>query len=205
MGLDLYHFRVNDEKRGEPRSIHPGIEGFSAMLRKFACCTVTIHNEQTDWEATLAAHGFLLEHFQAGVAQTPDWSTRQMIGYFAFGRRKSAPRGLPELIVFNNLGRDDDLMLTMVRSRQPDIEPTVLRGPLKVHRIAETAVFCEQIGYQRKSVHRSFYDEFKPDAYVTDIERVRKIYELTEPDEKARFKELFLDNWAAQSFVQVSW
>jgi hypothetical protein len=34
---------------------------------------------------------------------------------------------------------------------------------------------------------------------------VRKIYELTEPDEKARFKELFLDNWAAQSFVQVSW
>src|SRR5262245_49417982 len=206
MGLDLYHLRVNNEKRGELHSIHPSIAGSAEMLRKFAWCTVTIHNEQIDWDATFAAQGLLLEHFQgAGAAQTPDRSTKQMVGYYAFARCKNAPRDLPELIVFNNLGRDDDLMLTMVRSRQPDVEATVLRGPLKVHRVAETAVFCEQIGYQRRSVHRSFYDEFKPDEYVTDIDRVRKIHELTEPDMKAHFKEQFLDNWAAQSFVQVSW
>jgi hypothetical protein len=81
----------------------------------------------------------------------------------------------------------------------------VLRGPLKVHRVAETAVFCEKVGYQRKSVSRSFYHEFKPDEYVANIERVRRIHVLTEPNTKGHFKEQFMDNWTALSFVQVSW
>jgi hypothetical protein len=34
----------------------------------------------------------------------------------------------------------------------------------------------------------AFYDEFKPTEYVTEIERVRRIYDLTERD-KAMFQD----------------
>jgi hypothetical protein len=147
LGLDLYHFRVNNEKRGEPCGIDASVEGSAGMLRKFGGYSVIIHNEQTDWDATFAAHGLQFEHFEgAGVAQTLDQSATQMVGYYAFRRRKNGPSDLPALIIFNNLGRDDDLMLTMVRSRQPDVEATVLRGPLEVHRVAQTAVFASKLG-----------------------------------------------------------
>ena len=51
-----------------------------------------------------------------------------------------------------------------------------------------------------------FYDEFLATEYVCALERVRRIHELTDADDRLDFKERFLDTRSErESFVFVTY
>jgi hypothetical protein len=73
-------------------------------------------------------------------------------------------------------------------------------------RIGLPTLYVEETGWQQNRVARAFYDEFEATEYVWALERVRRIRELTDADERLDFEERFLDTWSErESFVFVSW
>ena len=73
-------------------------------------------------------------------------------------------------------------------------------------RIGLPTLYVEEIGHQGNRVVRAFYDEFTPSELVCALERVRRIYELTDAEDRSDFKEQFLNIWSErESFVFVSW
>jgi hypothetical protein len=207
--LDLYHYKVNDQRRGDVLTIHE-CTGARDMHRRFSWAVVIVQQERTDWHATLAARGFDSDHFVEGAALvTIDKVTGKVVGRYAFKRAEGAPRDLPEALVFDDRRQDgiwDDLMTAVIPSRQPGSEAITFHGPLITGRVPEPSVFCAQVGYQRKGVTKEFYDQFPPDEYVTALDRVRRIHDLAQDEYAHQFQEEFLDNWDERtSFVLVSW
>jgi hypothetical protein len=203
MGLDLYHFRANADRRGDPLTIASTIPGAAEMRQKFDWCLEIIHNLQVDWEATFAAQNLDLAHYKTGPSTVRiDPRTDIETGVFVFKRRTwfgSAPKN----VVFVSLDDKPDWEAVAVRKLS---RPTVFRGPLATHRVPEIVVFVEQVGYQRKSVDGKFFKEFRADELVTELARVQRIHDLTIEEARADFKQQFIDNWDdRESFVAVSW
>jgi hypothetical protein len=175
MGLDLYHFKANAERRGKPWVIEPE-KGWEALLAKLSWCIVTMHREdehfakfaRRDLFATLSDYGIETDYTQ--ISPLP-------AGGRLFKTHSDDGGWLPALIVLDDTGR-----------------------------IGLPTLYVEEIGYQRNRVAGAFYDEFPAAEYVCAPERVRRIHELTDADDRSDFKEQFLDAWGErESFVFFSW
>lgn len=187
MGLDLYHFKANAERRGKPFQIEFW-KGWDDLVARLSWCVVTLYEE--DELGTLAKYGItstpigsdLLATLTAYSIET-DYTEISPLpsGVASVGRlfklRSDKEGWLPMLVVLDNMGR-----------------------------IGLPTLYVEEIGWQQKRVARAFYDEFEPTEYVWALERVRRIHDLTDADERLDFEERFLDTWSErESFVFVSW
>ena len=188
MGLDLYHFKANAERRGKPFVIE--IEkGWDALLARLSWCIATLYKDDEHF-ATLGKYGITstpiaselfatlsdygIETDYTEISSLPSVATT--IGRL-FKLRSDEEGWLPMLIVLDDMGR-----------------------------IGLPTLYVEEIGYQQNRVARNFYDEFLATEYVCALERVHRIHELTHDDERLDFKERFLDTWSErESFVLVSW
>ena len=152
MGLDLYHFKANAERRGGPFVIE--IEkGWDALLGKVSAYIVTMHKDDEQFArfarrelfATLADYGIETDYTE--ISPSP-----LSVGKL-FKLRSDDEGWLPNLIAVDDMGR-----------------------------IGLPTLYVEEIGYQRNCVARTFYDEFPSAEYVCAMERVRRIQELTDAD-----------------------
>jgi hypothetical protein len=177
MGLDLYHFKANAAKRGKPFVIEFE-KGWDALLARFSWCIAATYMEDKQF-----AH-FARRELFATLTETSiktDYKQILLPGSWNIGRlfklRSEEDVGLPMLIACDDTGR-----------------------------IGLPTLYVEEAGHQGRAVARGFYDEFGPTQYVCALDQVRRIYELTDADERSEFKMRFLDAWSErQSFVFVWW
>jgi hypothetical protein len=72
-------------------------------------------------------------------------------------------------------------------------EAVVLKAEYVLGSVRETVVYGEDIAYQQNEVEPVFYSEFPPSEYIADIDRERRIHELTLETTKETFAAEFLD------------
>lgn len=226
MGLDLYHFRAIAERRGHPVLVDD-TPGSDLLRAKFGPFLTTVEEEQPDWAASFGAAGLDWDHY------TSDSYTREVrtppekhIEYHYFKRLPTAPVTAPDRIVFDTsidprLHREDAgaIRHPIAAFLAPEASGEQVRTPrfsVHTHLVVEQALYCEEVGYQRKGVRPAFYDEFGPAEFVVDLERVRHMLRLLDPESQRDpddpysggwdFKGSFVDNWdESTSFVLVSW
>jgi hypothetical protein len=181
MGLDIHHYRTEDPNQADVDSAREfNLE--DPALAKFARFASKKTNQYIDWPATFAKVSQPFEHYSQG-----SWSSTPAGAEYGFYRRSAAPADLPEKITFRYGGTEDD------------------QGDLVVVDREDTVIFCEEVGYQRKSVDGAFYGEFNGWEIITDRQRVERICTLTYPDCQADFRQAFLDNWDDERSFVVVW
>ncbi|MFZ1105500.1 MAG: hypothetical protein WAN86_22030 [Hyphomicrobiaceae bacterium] len=206
MGLDIYHLRANAEGRGLRVSLEDAIVGIERMQRKFAWCLRNDDLLTTDWHKTLAALGVDAAHYEhtiaIPVAPGKPWSGQK--GRVDGLRRRPGADAklLPELLFVTNL--QDEVEVAKRVRRGWGAEAVVLKAEFVPGSVRETVVYGEEIGCQRNEVAPEFYSEFPPSEFIVDIDRVRRIHELTLETSKETFAAEFLDTWNDEtSFVFV--
>jgi hypothetical protein len=188
MGLDLYHFKANADRRGKPFVIEV-FKGWDALLAKLSWCLVTLYKEDEHFAyvgkygftstpvapelfATLATYGIETDYTEISPLPLGTASVGRL-----FKLRSDEEGWLPMLILLDDMGR-----------------------------IGLPTLYVEEIGHQQNRVAREFYDEFESGEHVCAMERVRRIRDLTDADERLDFEERFLDTWSErESFVFVSY
>jgi hypothetical protein len=207
MGLDIYHLKANAEGRGYRLSLEDAIVGIERMQSKFAWCLRNIDLPITDWNKTLAALGLDAAHYEHAisipVASGKPWFFGQNGRVDGFRRRSGADAKLPERLFVTNL--DDEVEVAKRVQRHWGTEAVVLKAEFVPGSMRDTVVYGEEIGCQRNEVAPEFYSEFPPSEFIVEIDRVRRIHELTLETSKETFAAEFLDIWSDEtSFVFVS-
>jgi hypothetical protein len=208
MGLDIYHLRANADGRGYPFSLQDEIVGTERMQSKFAWCLRVVDLPITDWHRTLAALGLDAEHYKHTISiPVPSGKPRsgQKGRIDGLRRRPGANAKLPELLFVTNLDDDVEVAKRVGLGRGWAAEAVVLKAEYVLGSVRETVVYGEEIGHQQKEVEPVFYSEFPPSEYIVDIDRVRRIHQLTLETSKETLASEFLDTWNDEtSFVFVS-
>jgi hypothetical protein len=203
MGLDIYHLRANAEGRGSPFSLQDAAVGIERMQSKFSWCLREVDFPIVDWHKTLAPLGLDAAHYKHTISIPVPLGKPGSGRIDGLRRRPGADAKLPELLFVTNL--DDEVETAKRVQRGWGAEAVVLKAEYVRGSVRETVVYGEEIGYQQNEVEPVFYSEFPPSEYIVDIDRVRRIHELTLETGKETFAAEFLDTWDDEtSFVYVS-
>jgi hypothetical protein len=214
MGLDIVHFQANKDKRGTAIALEP-VPSAQLMDAKFPQWLETIEQEIIDWDRAFASLGMSNADYAPGPStRSISHPSKSPVEHFTFVKRSSV-RLTPEVVVFTNqrvsllgrlFGREDSALRHAISMTGTSKAQAVHRLDFPTTKLARSGIYADRIGYQRKSVCDQFYSEFAPVEYVTDLKRVRRIFELTAEPQKQHFQREFLDNWSDEaSFLFVWW
>jgi len=155
--------------------------GIERLQSKFARCLRNFDLPTTDWHKTLAALGLNAAHYEhtitIPVRSAKPWSAQ--IGRIDGLRLRPGAYAklLPELLFVTNL--EDEVEAAKRVRRGWGAEAVVLKVAFVLGSVCETVIYGEVIGCQRNEVASEFYSEFPPSEFIVDIDRVRRIHELT--------------------------
>jgi hypothetical protein len=204
MGLDIYHFHVEDEPNDNPVVVDIS----QPQLLKIATFTRKETNQYIDFDRLFADHGFSLQDYRLVFGQ------RQMAqagkftdDYYFCAANESDPmnpksRGL----YFTN-------RRSFLFAPKPNLSPnarkmvrTLKVGKYPAESRLDDVVYAVSIGYQRNNVVDAFFNEFQPDWAFAERNYAERIFELTVPEAQQEFRSNFLDNWDdGRSLVVISW
>src|ERR1700722_4144283 len=203
MGLDIYHFRASHQP--DPLRFFR-VEGFVREMQPLAPYFQQHENEHLDWERMFSSHRLDFKRHRLLTRTTDGKYT-----CYVFTDAESAGLNGPIRAIFSNERRAIFPFLQRSRFRLP-LQKTAYKnalwvfGPFETIMKKETVIFFENVGYQRNSVSKTFYQAFAPDDATCSMERVKKIYKATLPEAREHFKRNFIDAWEdGRSFVLISY
>ncbi len=203
MGLDIYHFHVQDRVTDIPTTI----DVTQSQLAKLVPYSRKVTNQYIVFARLLTDHDFLPQDYRLALHQREMWGPGKFAGKYYFSAASDRDPMNPV-----NTG----LYFTNKRSffpAKPQLPPDILKKvkTFKVRQYpmqakVDDVVYAERVGYQRQDVVEQFFGEFPPDGIYADRAYAERIFELTIPEAQPAFRSSFLDNWdESRSLVVVSW
>ncbi len=200
MGLDLHHKKVVTPDRGQSMVI----DAYGEKARKFAAMSRKVENSYVDWDRMFAKRGLrYADHFARSRTSALN-ALGKPVTIYGFLPKNDTGADRDSKIMFEEGSFWADIV-SWIGSRFLGKRRTFI-DKFKMRRQVDTVINVEQVGYQRYGVVDAFYEEFPREDFVADLDRVRRILELTTPTARANFTANFIDNWDPQtSLVVVSW
>ena len=179
MGLDIFHFHVNDDVTDIPVVIDVG----QAQLQKIIPFSHKKKNQYIDFERLLSDHGFSPQDFRQALYEREMWGRGKFADSYYFCATNE-----PDPMHPTGTG----LYFTNKRSffgPKPNLPPNVVKS-LKTFKLKQypmldmldDVVYVEQVGYQRNGVVDDFFQEFPPDWMFAEKSSAQRIFELTIPE-----------------------
>lgn len=201
MGLDLYHFRALDVVSEQSVSIEPASPEIVARCQFFKKKI----NQYIDFERLFSENN-LSFHDYSMTNRIVTMKLGPLIEEYYFCRNENFDRYNTDLYFTNKRSllplrpRPDPYFNQHKRCRSFRVKAYPYRDQ------EDTVIYLQEVGYQRKDVLDTFFNEFPPDMTTADLEKVKRIHELTIPDAKDSYRRNFIDNWNdEESILVISW
>ncbi len=200
MGLDIYHFKVNDNRQGEASDI----DSHTQSLLRFEKLFCQKQNEYIDWKAMFVAQGLNDEDYFAR-SRSLQGGFRGPVESYSFVLAKEASDPMAKVRIIFCQG-------SPIRNFPARLahkffgKPITIYGDFLMRTQLDTVVYAENVGYQRKGLMEGIHDDFALEPLIFDLAAVIKLYEMTEPALQPAFQANFVDVWDAErSFVYLSY